>query len=188
LQWTEHTQNVSKKIASQIFQLNCIKDFLDEHTRKMFYFAYIQPHFDYCSSVWSHCAKSHLKRIFSLQRKAIRTIVSIFNEDHVDLADIFIKLDILTFDKLIAYRDVSLVKRVLDGTAPINIQNMFIKQEARYFENDLRFRLPKADTDMLKMSFSYQGTLSWNQLPLRIRIIDGIGHFRKELKSFLISS
>ena len=188
LQWTEHTQNVSKKIASQIFQLNCIKDFLDEHTRKMFYFAYIQPHFDYCSSVWSHCARSHLKRIFSLQRKAIRTIVSISNEDHVDLADIFIKLDILTFDKLIAYRDVSLVKRVLDGTAPINIQNMFIKQEARYFENDLRFRLPKADTDMLKMSFSYQGTLSWNQLPLRIRIIDGIGLFRKELKSFLISS
>ena len=81
-----------------------------------------------------------------------------------------------------------MLKEFLDGTAPVNIQTMFTKQEARYYENDLRFRPPKADTDMLKMYFSYQATLSWNQLPLRITKIDGIGHFRKEHKSFFISS
>ena len=188
LQWIEHTHNVSKKMSSQIFQLNCIKHFLNEHTRKMFYFAYIQPHFDYCSSVWSHCAMTHLKRIFSLQRKAIRIIVSISNDDHSDLTDVFKKLDILTFDKQIVFRDVSLVKKVLEETAPVNIQNMFIKQEARYFENDLRFRLPKADTDILKMSFSYMGTSSWNHLPLRIRIIDNMVLFRKQVKMLLFSS
>ena len=188
LQWCEHTLNVSKKISSQIFQLNCIKTYLNEHTRKMFYFAYIQPHFDYCSSIWSHCAATHLKHIFSLQRRAIRAIVSISNDDHRDLTDVFKKLSILTFDKQTIFRDVLLVKKVLDGTAPLNIQTMFIKQEARYFENDLRFRLPKADTDILKMSFSYSGTASWNHLPHRIRTIKNTHHFRKLLKSFLFST
>ena len=75
LQWSYHIDMISGKIAQKVYQLNCIKHYLDMQTRKIFYFAYIQPHLDYCSSAWGHCAPSHLKRLHSLQKRALKSIL-----------------------------------------------------------------------------------------------------------------
>ena len=69
LTWANHTAFISSKLSTKAYQLNCIKNFLDLATRKLFYFAYIQPQLDYCSTVWGHCCKSHLIRLKSIQKR-----------------------------------------------------------------------------------------------------------------------
>ena len=51
-----HVDYVSKKVSSSVYQLNCLKHFLDQWTMKLFYFGHVQPHIDYCSSIWGHCS------------------------------------------------------------------------------------------------------------------------------------
>ena len=54
LTWSEHIKHVSKKIASNIWFLSKIKTFLSQEHRVQFYKSYIQPHIDFCNSVWGN--------------------------------------------------------------------------------------------------------------------------------------
>ena len=47
-----HVENISKKIASAIGALKRVRQFIDTNTALKIYEALIQPHFDYCSTVW----------------------------------------------------------------------------------------------------------------------------------------
>ena len=49
LLWNDHIKDLIKQISSSVFQLSQIKHFLDMHCRRLFYFAYIQGRFGYCS-------------------------------------------------------------------------------------------------------------------------------------------
>ena len=52
LTWAQHVENISKNIASAIGALKWVRQFIDTNTGLKIYGALIQPHFDYCSSVW----------------------------------------------------------------------------------------------------------------------------------------
>jgi hypothetical protein len=52
LTWARHVENISKKIASAIGALKRVRQVIDTSTALIIYGALIQPHFDYCSSVW----------------------------------------------------------------------------------------------------------------------------------------
>ena len=44
LEWTNHSQHVSKKISSYLCFLSQIKSYLSQHHRDLFYNRYIKPH------------------------------------------------------------------------------------------------------------------------------------------------
>ena len=52
LMWSEHTDKLCKKIASAIGALKHIRSCISTNTAIQVYQALIQPHFDYCCSVW----------------------------------------------------------------------------------------------------------------------------------------
>ena len=52
LTWSVHIEKVCKKISSAIGALKRIRSFITTKTAVEVYFALIQPHFDYCCSVW----------------------------------------------------------------------------------------------------------------------------------------
>ena len=74
LTWCDHIDMLLNRISSKIYQLSRIKNFIDINTRKLFYFAYIEPYFTYCSSVWGHTYSSHTKRLSSIQRRALKAV------------------------------------------------------------------------------------------------------------------
>ena len=51
LTWTVHTEFIAKKIASNLWLLSKLKEYLSTEHRVQFYKTYIQPHIDYCSTV-----------------------------------------------------------------------------------------------------------------------------------------
>ena len=52
LTWTKHINEISKKIASAIGALKRSRPYITKNTAVQVYQALIQPHFDYCCSVW----------------------------------------------------------------------------------------------------------------------------------------
>ena len=95
LTWNDQVDSTLSRISSKIYQLNCIKNVIDVHTRKIFYFAYIHPYFLYCSSVWGHTYSSNIKRLSSIQRRAITHVITNFSSDNVSL---YRQLSILPFE------------------------------------------------------------------------------------------
>ncbi len=50
--WKENVSQRAKKISRNIALLRRIRAYLPHQTRIIFYKAYIQPHIDYCNTVW----------------------------------------------------------------------------------------------------------------------------------------
>ena len=61
LSWHNHFSNIVKKVKSGLSALRQIRDFVPLGALKKVYFAVIQLHFDYCSSVWDNCNKGFKK-------------------------------------------------------------------------------------------------------------------------------
>ena len=72
LMWNNHFQLVSKKESSHLWLLSKIRSYLSVEHRLLFYNAYMKPHLEYCSAVWSNTPNYNINRISKLQRRACK--------------------------------------------------------------------------------------------------------------------
>ena len=180
-QWADHIDAINKKLSCSLYQLNQVKHFIDTHTKRIFYFAYIQPHLDFCSNLWGHCAPSHINRLVSLQRRAIKAIVASNNIDDGD----FQKLEIMPLDKRTTYNNCILMHKIVHKDAPEYLRNLFPLKNDGYLSHTEKVWVPKPKIDLFKTSFSYRGALDWNQLPLRLRQMQHFPNFKHALAGFI---
>ena len=66
LTWKHHVDKTCKSISKSIALLRRIKKYLPHQIRLTYYKAYIQPHLDYCNTVWG--LSTHVSRIHILQK------------------------------------------------------------------------------------------------------------------------
>ena len=74
LTWSRHVVEKSKKISSGIGAVKRIRPFITTDTANKIYKAIIQPHIDYCSTVWDGLGITLLDKIQKLQNRAARII------------------------------------------------------------------------------------------------------------------
>ena len=148
-QWSEHIDTLNKKLACSLYQLNKIKNFIDLHTKRIFYFAYIQTHLDYCANLWGHCAQSHLNRLVSLQRRALKAILVTTTIGPDD----FKMLDILPLDKRTHYNTCMLMHKIVHRKAPEYLVKHFPIKNSAYISHADKVWVPKPKIDLFKSSF-----------------------------------
>ena len=81
LTWECHVNKLCKKIASGISAIERIRHTVPYKTLITNYNSLVQPHFDYCSSVWGSCSKSLSQKLQKLQSRAAR-VITFSNYDH----------------------------------------------------------------------------------------------------------
>ena len=74
LTWGRHVEEISKKISSAIGALKRIRPTITLDVANKIYKAIIQPHIDYCSTVWEGLGVTLLDKIQKLQNRAARII------------------------------------------------------------------------------------------------------------------
>jgi hypothetical protein len=136
------------------------------------YHALIQPHFDYCCSVWDGLGENRSMKVQKLQKRAVR-VITISSYDTMSTSCL---LDSLHLDKLSLRRKklkTNLTFKILKGHTPSYLQNIFSLRGTRYnFRNsEVNLNLPKPRTNFLKRSLSYSGARLWNSSPQDIRMI-----------------
>ena len=184
LTWANHTAFISSKLSTKAYQLNCIKNFLDLATRKLFYFAYIQPQLDYCSTVWGHCCKSHLIRLKSIQKRSFKLMLK---SDQYDLEEMSELLNILVLQEKFIFNDCILLHKIIYNNVPSYLSNLASLNSSHYFSNDKRVIIPFPHMDIMKHSFAYNCTSSWNKLPSLLRTIEEPLSFKHQLSNYLTS-
>ena len=79
LTWKSHVSKIGSKIAAVVGTLNKLKRFLPQEILKVIYNALIQPHLNLGVLLWG----TNLKRIFKLQKWAVRAITNSKYNAHV---------------------------------------------------------------------------------------------------------
>ena len=69
-----HVENICKKIASGIGALKRVRSFVPHETLRSIFMSLVQPHFDYCNSVWGCCSKTLASKLQKLQNRAVRIL------------------------------------------------------------------------------------------------------------------
>jgi len=72
LAWSKHVEEKSKKVSSAIGALKRLRPFITIDVAIKIYKAIIQPHINYCSTVWDGLGSTLLDKIQKLQNRAAR--------------------------------------------------------------------------------------------------------------------
>ena len=179
LSWSHHVSTLSKKLSKKVFQLNRIKHFLDHHTRKLFFSAYIQPDIDYASTCWDLASKSCLKPLESLYRRSIKLIPlkssSLLNEDYK-------KLNILPLNLRFRFNKGVFMYKVMKNLAPPYLYEKFPVKNIR--GKSIIFT-PRPRTDLFMSSLVHSGSKIWNELPEHLKQKSSLSLFKKAYQSYL---
>ena len=148
------------------------------------YQALIQPHFDYCCSVWDNFGETFSNKMQKLQNRAVRVITrSPYDASASPL------LDSLHLDNLSLRRKrikAKMMFKILKGNAPTYLQNLFTVRGTGYTlrNSEIKLNIPKSRTNYLKWSLCYSGALLWNSLPQNIRRPSSLNLFNNSLNQY----
>ena len=115
-----YIDNFCKNIASAIGALERIISYIPMSTAVQVYHALIQPHFDYCCSVWDGLDETLSTKLQKLQYRAVRVIMRTSYDTYADvLLDILLAwfLKLLMVILLLIYRVYSqlVVQNTISG-------------------------------------------------------------------------
>ena len=184
LSWSEHIHKISKKFHPLLARLK--EPDHSFHAKQQFcqvYTALIQPHFDYCCSVWDELGGTLAAK---LQKRAARIITRSSYD-----ADAGALLTLLQLDNLSIRRKkikAQLVFKVLKGNVPSYLKSLFSVRTLEYDvrNNRSKLHIPKPRTNYLKRSICYSGALLWNNLPQEIRNLPNLSQFKRATNDYYV--
>lgn len=188
LQWTNHFQYVCKKISSYIWLLSKIKSYLSMEHRSLFYKAYIQPHFNYCNTIWGNSSSYNVSQINKLQKRVCKIILG---TEYSDLNNARRRLNILSFDQNVLVNKAKTMYKVVHSLVPQYIRDLFQLRADTLPDTSLRsvsnqiFYIPKPNISLFKKSLSYSGPVIWNTIPSDIKNSSTINIFTRNIVEWI---
>ena len=216
LKWVPQISAVSKKISRGIGILAKLKYFLDAKLLSNIYYSLVYSHLSYGIQVWGSACPTELKKIKSLQNKAVRIMTGnqyyqIYGEPAVPLPSsdpLYKILNILKFDDIFYLNISTFIFQTLDGESPQIFDDWFT------YVHDVHFHATRSDTHITRDNYFDVGTeipttslrpvrsnlvhygdklikvngpLIWNRLPHSIRESNSIYIFKDHLKKYFLS-
>lgn len=145
---------------------------------KLVFHAHVQSHIAYGLCVYGGTSKKNLMRILLLQKKALRTMLKLKQNESVK--QLFAEHEILTVFSLYIYQCIMHVKNS-HTQFPVHARNHLYNTRSK---NDLV--LPKPNLECYKNKVSYAGCTFFNNLPKNIKDISDEKKFKLELKKYLL--
>ena len=176
LKWNEHVNFTCRKLAKNLFLLKNLTQTTSKEITIMAYHALFNFIISYGILIWGH--SSHCVRIFNMQRKAVRILLSLNYKE--DVKNHFISLGFLTVPSLYIYHCLLYVRKNIHKYVNIfNIHTYNTRNNNNLFIEHLRLKKSRHATDYYRPYF-------FNKLPLQIRILP-LNQFKNKIKIFLIS-
>ena len=192
LSGSAHVGSLLKSCAGRLSFLYRNASFLDFHCRKMLCMALIQSYIDYCSSSWYESLSASLKtKLDVLQRKMLRFVFRFDYRQHVGKAE-FKSLSWLTISDRVNFFKLVHLFQIRHNRSP-----QYLRPNFKSVSDAHSYRTRGSSTSTYHISKSLSSTTSsfayscvklWNNLPPRIKSIDSLMVFKRELRTWLLSS
>jgi len=179
LSWDKHIDHIVKKINSGLYVLRRMAYVCEMNVLKLIYHAHIQSHIAYGISVYGGTSNQNLKKILILQKKALRIMLKIGNDESVK--DQFRELKILTVFSLYIFECIMLVRNhSLEFTSHGEIHQYNTRNKNEKV-------LPQHKLEYFKKKPSYAGLKFLQAIPKEIKETPNNNKFKSLLKEFLIN-
>ena len=144
----------------------------------------IEPHFNYCNSVWDGPSKQLADKLQKLPNSVARVITN--SNYETKSASIF---SMLNWDNLFNIRKkhkAILMYKTISKLMPDYLQELFHLRVNNYNlrDSDHKLELPKPRTEYSKCSFSYSGALLQNNLLSDLRSLKSSNIFKTGIDKF----
>ena len=166
LSWKEHIKVVTVKASRAIGLLKYAKKYLPIAVVKTLYSSIVEPHFQYCCSVWGCCNSTDILQLQRLQNRAARVLTN--SQFDAPSKPLIQSLGWQTIGQLIDRQSKLTVFKCLNDLAPRYLSEFFTKnvdcisRNLRNTSTDLRLPLKSSSTG--QKCFSFRGAKIWNSL------------------------
>lgn len=186
LNFWNHIEHISRKVNQSLGIINRIKFFIQKATLVTLYYSLIFPHLYYGNLVWGATFKSHLNKLYSLQKKFFHITKNYLNQTYRhDVSIFFNQYNILTIFELNIYKSsIFYFKIITTNSTQYNIT--LIHNNSTRSKNKLLLNhnvIPKKS--LVTRNLFYYGINNWNALPLYVKSSTCFSQFKQHLKNFL---
>ena len=153
-----------------------------------FYNAYIQPHLDYCNTIWGNSSNYNASKITKLQRRACNVILE---AEYTNLESARSMLNILSFDQVVLLNKTKIMYKVVNVLALQYVRDLFHLRAVTLPNNSLRsisnnnFTIPMQRISLFKDSLSYSGPVIWYAFPSDVQNASSINAFTRKMINWI---
>ena len=190
LSWNRHIANVCKRLGHGFQILPKLNNVIPVNDMLTIYKTLIQPHIDYCITIWGYAPKCHLQRIQRLQNNIFRLIINQFGWD-TSPRDILNDLDAHNVTQRRDYFNGVNVYRCLNGLYP-NYKSDMLHDSSDYNlyttrNNSTGFLyVPKPRLEIYRQAFQYTGPNLYNDIPNEIKTLQTLSCFKSKLRNYIM--
>ena len=190
LNFEEHIGIVAKKISRSLGVMCKLRNVLPPKALLILYYSMIHPHLLYGITIWGNTYKKYLKRLRTLQNKAVKVLGGGRWQDHASAY--YSQINILKLEHLYTYEVAKLMHKYSQNKLPKKLSSFFTPVNAihsrttRLASSGLNLSLPFYRTKKLQRSHKFQGVIIWNSVPQEMKILS-FNQFKIKFKKHLIS-
>ena len=168
LNWQEHTANLKIKLSRSIGMLSKIRHYVSNNVLTNIYYAIFSSHLTYGCQIWGQNKNTHIKRIISIQSKALR--IMHFKSVNSSSRPLFKKSKILTLSDVIKLKDFLFAYDHYHNKLPQSLRGIFTLVNDTHAHNtrnasNINLTLPSVNTSVYGIySIKYQSILCWNKI------------------------
>ena len=175
-----------------IIQIYSIRHFLSTSATKTLVCSFALSRLDYCNSLLAGCPQYLIDKLQRVQSNAARLVLRARRRDHA--TPLLSSLHWLPIHSRIKYKICSLTYTSLFDSGPIYLSDLLeLYHPSRPLRSSSDCRIlskppPYTSKTFGLRRFAQQSPLTWNNLPIEIRVSQTPLSFRSSLKTHLIKS
>jgi len=176
LSWKEHIEFLCSKLSSSIFVLKAMSHYKNFFLSRLIYSGLIESQLRYGIAIWGSAPQSHMKRLFAIQKRAVRILVGIGRRD--SCRDAFKNLGLLTLTSLYILETLVYFKFKCSTTSGVDVHRYNTRSASE----------PRQEAHRLKLTASQPqnvGLRLFRSLPHNLKMIAKESLFRKKVKEYL---
>ena len=188
MSWTPHIRHVEKKISSSIWALSQINCLISPRSLVSIYYGLVHSSLKYCISCWGGVTPHQLKKLTTLQKRAVRVLCKAPRMTHT--APLFHDLKILQLNDIYKHQICFIVNKFINGEwyGNLTLQPVTsIHHHNTRFSTRKNFHHPSASNEVFKRCISFVGPSKWSDVPTGFKHLKP-GNFRIQFKEHLLNS
>ena len=183
LKFDSHINKICVKANQKLSVLSRMRNVLTFEQRRVVFKSFFESQFKYCPLIWMFCSRKANNKINKLHERALRIVY----EDNIS-----------TFEELLEKDNSFSIHHQNIQTAAIEMYKYHYNvSESSFYDvfqstrNSYNLRsqsdleIPSVNTENFgKNSLKYFGPIIWNSVPARLRNIENLSEFKKEIRKW----
>lgn len=182
----KHIDELYKKLSKVVGLFYRIRNMLPLDALLHIYRSLFEPHLNYCNYVWSHTFQTHVTKLNTLQKKAIRAITrSPYNSS---TSPLFHRCGLLKLPDICYYHDACIMYDVVNKRNEKMCELIPVHAPTHQYQTRKKSLIKGKDRKLkcTRMSISYSGPQLWNDLDKNVKSSLTLPIFKNNLKKHLL--